>query len=294
MNRSLLAAAVAISGLISLPTWASPQLIWELDGLEAPESALADPEAGVIYVSNVAGDPSAKDGNGYISRVALDGKMLEQRWAIGLDAPKGLILRGDTLFVSDVDRLVAIDTATGKIGGTWTAEGAKFLNDTAVDGQGRIYVSDMLDDAIWVLDGDKFQLFVRDKALTAPNGLFVDFRPAAGRGVGHDGARLVHQGARAPAGGRPRQQENRKRVGRHTDRQPGRPGARRERRLADDRLDLRRPDPHRCERTGREAGAARARQRRPRHPARREARAGADDERQQAVGLSARVGLVSA
>jgi sugar lactone lactonase YvrE len=174
MNRSLLAAAVAISGLISLPTWASPQLIWELDGLEAPESALADPEAGVIYVSNVAGDPSAKDGNGYISRVALDGKMLEQRWAIGLDAPKGLILRGDTLFVSDVDRLVAIDTATGKLGGTWTAEGAKFLNDTAVDGQGRIYVSDMLDDAIWVLDGDKFQLFVRDKALTAPNGLFVD------------------------------------------------------------------------------------------------------------------------
>jgi hypothetical protein len=118
MDKNLLAAAVAISGLISSPTSAWPQLIWELDGLEAPESALADLAAGVIYVSSVVGDPSANDGNGYISCVAPDGKMLEQRWAVGLDAPKGLILRGNTLFVSDIDRLVAIDTATGKVGGT--------------------------------------------------------------------------------------------------------------------------------------------------------------------------------
>ena len=93
---------------------------------------------------------------------------------MGLDAPKGLILRGSTLFVSDIDRLVAIDTATGKIAGTWQGTGAKFLNDTAVDAQGRIYVSDMLDDTIWVLDGDQFEPFLRDKALTAPNGLAVD------------------------------------------------------------------------------------------------------------------------
>ena len=93
---------------------------------------------------------------------------------MGLDAPKGLILRGGTLFVSDIDRLVAIDTATGKIAGTWQGTGAKFLNDTAVDAQGRIYVSDMLDDTIWVLDGDQFEPYLRDKALTAPNGLAVD------------------------------------------------------------------------------------------------------------------------
>ena len=99
--------------------------------------------------------------------------MVEQRWAVGLDAPKGLILRDDRLFVSDIDRLVAIDTVTGKIAGTWQAAGAKFLNDTAVDAQGRIYVSDMADDAIWVLDGDRFEPFLRDHALSAPNGLFV-------------------------------------------------------------------------------------------------------------------------
>ena len=31
----------------------------------------------------------------------------------------------------------------------------------------------MADDAIWVLDGDRFEPFLHDKALTAPNGLFV-------------------------------------------------------------------------------------------------------------------------
>ncbi len=174
MSRTMMIATVAATVLASWTATAAPKLVWELTGLEAPESALPDPAGDAIYVSNVVGAPDAKDGNGYISRVSPDGKILEQRWAVGLDAPKGLILRGGTLFVSDIDRLVAIDTATGKIAGTWQGAGAKFLNDTAVDAQGRIYVSDMLDDTIWVLDGDQFEPFLRDKALTAPNGLAVD------------------------------------------------------------------------------------------------------------------------
>ena len=119
MSRTMMIATVAATVLASWTATAAPKLVWELTGLEAPESALPDPAGDAIYVSNVVGAPDAKDGNGYISRVSPDGKILEQRWAVGLDAPKGLILRGSTLFVSDIDRLVAIDTATGKIAGTW-------------------------------------------------------------------------------------------------------------------------------------------------------------------------------
>src|SRR5262245_49603124 len=90
MSRTAI-AIMSATMLTSWPAAAAPQQVWELTGLEAPESALPDPTGEVIYVSNVVGAPDAKDGNGYISRVSPDGKVLEQRWAVGLDAPKGLI-----------------------------------------------------------------------------------------------------------------------------------------------------------------------------------------------------------
>lgn len=174
MPRTVIIATLTAAALAGGPAAAAPQLVWELTGLEAPESALPDPAGEVIYVSNVAGAPDAKDGNGFISQVSPDGKMVKERWAVGLDAPKGMVLRGDTLFVSDIDRLVAIDTGNGMLAGTWQAPGAKFLNDTAVDAQGRVFVSDTADDAIWMLDGDKLEVFLRDPALIAPNGLHVE------------------------------------------------------------------------------------------------------------------------
>jgi hypothetical protein len=67
--------------------------------------------------------------------------MIEPEWVTGLDAPKGMAQYGNTLYVADVDRLVAVDTASGEITGTWAAEDAQFLNDVAVDKSGRVFVS---------------------------------------------------------------------------------------------------------------------------------------------------------
>jgi outer membrane protein assembly factor BamB len=146
---------------------------WRLEGFDAPESALIGPDGKTLYVSVIAGGPGDKDGNGYIAKLSIDGSLLEDGWATGLDAPKGLVIRGDTLFVSDIDRLVAIDLATGGIGGSWPAEGAVFLNDTAVDGDGRVYVSDMLANRIHVLEDDTLSVFVEGDGLMHPNGLAV-------------------------------------------------------------------------------------------------------------------------
>src|SRR5690242_8332725 len=77
--------------------------------VKTPESVLYDPMADVYLVSNINGSPVEKDNNGYISRVSPDGKVLTAKWIAGgvngvkLDAPKGTALRGDTLFVSDID-----------------------------------------------------------------------------------------------------------------------------------------------------------------------------------------------
>ena len=97
---------------------ASPALaeeVWSLEGFQAPESAILDSARGVIYVSNVAGEANAKDGVGFISKVSPDGKMQEVEWVKGLNAPKGMVMHGDLLYVSDVDALVEIDVTSGKV-----------------------------------------------------------------------------------------------------------------------------------------------------------------------------------
>lgn len=146
-------------------------IVWTLEGLEAPESAYFDEARNVLYVSNVNGEPTVKDGNGFISRVSLTGEMLEAQWVSGLDAPKGLVSDGVTLYVSDIDRLVAIDIASGNVSGTWQAEGAIFLNDTAIDAGGRVYVSDMIAQKIHVLADGTLSVLAEGDALQHPNGL---------------------------------------------------------------------------------------------------------------------------
>ena len=157
-----------------LATSALADEVWSLSGFKEPESALFDPQRKVIYVSNVAGEANAKDGIGFISKVSPDGKLIELEWVKGLNGPKGLVMNGNKLYVSDIDQLVEIDVDKGQVTNRWKAEGAQFLNDTAVDGDGRVYVSDMLTDSIYVLDGGKLSVFLQDKGLLHPNGLRVE------------------------------------------------------------------------------------------------------------------------
>ena len=166
-------AAAMVSTLVIGSAAAAQDVVWTLEGLEAPESAYFDEARGALYVSNVNGDPTAKDGNGYISRVSPTGEMLDAKWVTGLDAPKGLVSDGTTLYVSDIDRLVAIDIETGEISGTWPAEGAVFLNDTAVDATGRVYVSDMMTQKIHVLADGAISVLAEGDELQHPNGLNI-------------------------------------------------------------------------------------------------------------------------
>lgn len=175
-SRTIVAASLLafLPGLEAAAQEGKAMEVWALEGFSAPESVVIDSERGELYVSNVAGEPNAKDGTGFLSRVSPKGEMLEAAWVTGFDAPKGLALDGSTLYVSDIDRLVAVDTATGTISNSWQAEGAQFLNDPAVDGTGRVFVSDTARSAIYVLDGGKLSVWLEDKGLQHPNGLKVE------------------------------------------------------------------------------------------------------------------------
>jgi len=162
-----------ISGKI-LPGGADWQLIRREDGFTDIDAryTIETDSGSLIYVSNIGGDPSAKDGNGYISTVSPEGDILEEQWATGMNAPKGLALDGGTLYVSDIDELVAIDTETGEITGRYPAEGAQFLNDVAA-ANGVVYVTDSGTGRIHRLEGDSFTVWVDDPRIQSPNGIYV-------------------------------------------------------------------------------------------------------------------------
>ncbi len=162
------------TSLMTCAASAEPAKLWETSGFQNPESALPDTGAGVIYVSNVAGGPVDKDGNGYISKLSLDGKVTTEKWVTGLDAPKGLARAGGKLYAADIDQLVEIDIATGAIAARYPAAGSKFLNDAVADSEGRVYVTDTTGNAIWRLENGRFEKWLESPDLKGPNGILVE------------------------------------------------------------------------------------------------------------------------
>jgi DNA-binding beta-propeller fold protein YncE len=166
-------AAAATLGLTAASAMSAPTEVWQATGLAGPECALPDPAAGIIYVSNVNGDPMGKDAKGYIAKVSMDGKKVE-KWVDGLKAPKGLAVSNGKMYVGDVDELVEIDIAAGKILAKHKAPGAGLLNDVAADAAGNVYVSDTGGGGVFKLSGGKIEKWADDKILAGANGLLVE------------------------------------------------------------------------------------------------------------------------
>ncbi|UFH53975.1 SMP-30/gluconolactonase/LRE family protein [Spirosoma sp. KNUC1025] len=147
---------------------------WETDEtLRTPESVLYDGN-NTLYVANIDGKSDSLDGSGFISKVSLDGKIENLRWTSGLNAPKGMGLYKDKLYVTDVYRLVCINTANGQAEKTWDAIGKEsFLNDVTVAKDGTVYVSDSKFDKIYRLKDDKWEVLAEGEQLNKPNGLLA-------------------------------------------------------------------------------------------------------------------------
>ena len=126
-----------------------------------------------------------------------------------LHAPDGLALKGNILYVTDIDSLRWFDKNNGKPLGhiDFTGMGAKRLKGLAFDGEDNLYISDVLANAIYKVEtgnAHKVSVFSKDNRLGNPSGMVYDsarkrlivVARATGRilGVGLDGkiALVIH------------------------------------------------------------------------------------------------------
>lgn len=143
-------------------------------GLNAPESVIYDSNKSLLYISNVNGNPGAKDGNGYILSCDLEGNIIEEKMITDMDAPKGMAIDGNKLYVSDIDTLIEIDLGNNEIINRYQSSEGMFFNDVAADGYGGIFVTDTGANRIYKLSNGELELFCDSQKLDAPNGIVFD------------------------------------------------------------------------------------------------------------------------
>lgn len=149
--------------------------VWESpDQLFTCESVLYDIPSHIIYVSCINGNPTDKDGSGFISVLTENGELMIYKWVEGLNAPKGMGIYEGKLYVSDIDQVVRINIASAKIEKYFPVEGAKFLNDIVIDKQGDVYISDMATGIIHRIHDDGIGPWIEDSSFAGANGLNIE------------------------------------------------------------------------------------------------------------------------
>lgn len=154
---------------------------------QTPESVLYDAASDTYLVSNINGGMSAKDDNGFITKLGPDRKVKDLKWIDGskpgikLDAPKGMAISDGVLYVADISVVRKFELATGRQLADIEIAGSTFLNDVAPRKAGGVFVTDTgmsakLEptgtDAIYAIDKtDKVITLAKSATLGGPNGI---------------------------------------------------------------------------------------------------------------------------
>ena len=144
-----------------------------IEGFSSPESTIVNKND--LYISNVGKElkPTLKDGDGFISKLDINGNIKELHFIDGLNAPKGMGIVGNTLFVADIDTLRGFDLSTKKEVFNVVFEGVNFLNDITVKDSNTLFIGASDTSAIYEVNiSNKSYKKLMD--FTVANGLFYE------------------------------------------------------------------------------------------------------------------------
>lgn len=158
----------------------------QITGLETPNSFVGDPSGKEYFISNINGEPEARDNNGFITKLNTEGKITNLKFIqggvaeIALHAPKGMALVGSLLYVADLDQLKGFDKTTGKLLITVSfsppSRSPVSLTDVTASPTGVLYASDQTANSIYRInpsDNHRVDLLIHDERLAGPAGLAV-------------------------------------------------------------------------------------------------------------------------
>jgi hypothetical protein len=156
-----------------------------ITGVGHPESVAYDRKEKVFYAGDFGTPPSKsaeKDGLGKINKITLDGKVMDSglKPAAGqppLSKPKGIWIRGNRLWVADLDAVWVFNLKTKK--GKRLEIGSNYANDVTVV-KNVLYVTDNRNDVVWRVEPADFMKGKADPKITkiysgkgvSPNGIY--------------------------------------------------------------------------------------------------------------------------
>ncbi len=183
--------SLAIISIVTALHWtigyAHNRQVVENVGFATPESVEYYAAEDVYLVTNINGNPFEADGNGFISKMSPDGKIIDLKWIdgtdnrINLNAPKGAAINGNILYVADLDEVQLYELPSGKQKASVKIDGSTFLNGITPGNGDFVFVTDSGfkagfapsgTDAIYkVFASGKYEIIAKDSNMGHPNGI---------------------------------------------------------------------------------------------------------------------------
>nr|WP_295874144.1 hypothetical protein [uncultured Chitinophaga sp.] len=175
MNRSIsLLLAGMLVATVAFAQRNPPFVKRTVTGLVTPESVVAWKDG--YFVSQIGAklEPAAKDGDGSIAFIRKDKVQSSRYFDDTLNAPKGLTIVGNTLYVADIDHLKGYDINSRQKVFDLNLEGkAGVLNDVTPVNDSQLVVTDSFKGDVWLVNRHTAALQQLGNIVTA-NGVVYD------------------------------------------------------------------------------------------------------------------------
>lgn len=149
-----------------------------IEGFSHPESITAD-STGRIFVSNIGEkmEPTAKDGDGFITELSVDGTVKHKFFNPKgtLNAPKGLAVVNNVLYVADIDRIVGFNLQNSKqVFSLDLSAKTSFLNDLATIDENTLLASASDTGTVYQISIPNKQFVALSGQIPGANGISYD------------------------------------------------------------------------------------------------------------------------